>query len=78
MMSVTTDTALRFRAYMRRDPGLFHVVLDDDNDQDKFAILTREDANTRGPEAIELADMLVAMSRTQRRKLAMLLCRGPK
>lgn len=50
--------------------GIFHVMLDDGNWEQTFANSALENARELGdPQAIELAEKLVAMSGTQRRKL---------
>ena len=68
--SITPDLVDRFRAYIKRDPALFHVVLEDNNTEDHFARSTLDNAlESNDREAIDLAGALVDMSRTQRRKL---------
>ena len=68
--SITPDLVERFRAYMKRDPALFHVVLEDNNTEDHFARSTLDQAlDSNDQEAIDLAGLLLAMSRTQRRKV---------
>lgn len=50
---------------------LFHVILEDKNYQQCHATTALENARESGnPQAIELAEKLVAMSATQRRKLS--------
>jgi hypothetical protein len=50
--------------------GIFHVLLDNGNCEQHFANSALQDARELGdPQAIELAEKLVAMSQTQRRKL---------
>lgn len=54
--------------------GIFHVVIDDGNYEQSFAALALNDARASGdPQAIELAEKLVEMSPTQRRKLHAML-----
>jgi hypothetical protein len=50
--------------------GIFHVLLDDGNCEQCFAVSALAQAQELGdPLAIELAQKLVAMSTTQRKKL---------
>lgn len=63
----------RFRAYMRRNGVLFHVVLEDGNTSDCFAEAALADARAGAGSDLEglgLAIVLRGMSPTQRRKLA--------
>jgi hypothetical protein len=58
--------------------GIFHVLLDDGNCEQHFAISALKDARELGdPQAIDLAEKLVAMSQTQRRKLRKVWYRDP-
>ncbi|MCT0528339.1 hypothetical protein N0599_21620 [Pseudomonas aeruginosa] len=51
--------------------GIFHVILDDGNYEKVFADQALKSARELGdPEAVILAELLVAMSPTQRRKLS--------
>lgn len=51
--------------------GVFHVILDDGNHERHWAEKALEDAQASADtQAIELAQLLVAMSSTQRRKLS--------
>lgn len=62
----------RFEAYFQKHPtwGSLHVVLDDGNVEDHFVLHARELADVAGDtEGFELADILLAMSKTQRLKL---------
>jgi hypothetical protein len=53
--------------------GMFHVILDDGNHEQQWAAGALEDARAFGDEeAIHLAELLAAMSPTQRRKLSKL------
>lgn len=51
--------------------GIFHIILDDGNCQQTFADQALESARQLGdPVGLELAELLAAMSPTQRRKLS--------
>lgn len=51
--------------------GIFHVVLDDKNYEQCFAVSALEEAKSLGdPLTLKIAEMLVEMSSTQRRKLS--------
>lgn len=51
--------------------GIFHVILEDGNHEQHWAVKALEDARATGDtDAILLAEKLVAISPTQRRKLA--------
>lgn len=65
----------RFRAYHAKEPawGYLHITLDDGNVRDDFVTYCRDTAMHYGDtEAVELADILLSMSRTQRLKLGRL------
>lgn len=66
--SVTPDVVARFAAYHAVHPEIFHIVLDDDNIEHGHAKYCQSVA--KGVEGAELGRMLVAMSSTQRLKLA--------
>lgn len=71
----------RLRAYRAKhgEAGALHVVVDDGNTQDAFVRGAIETARERGDvEGAELAETLLQMSRTQRRKLNALSWRMPR
>jgi hypothetical protein len=58
--------------------GIFHVILDDGNHEQHWAAGALNDARASGDEeAIRLAELLAAMSPTQRRKLSKMDKSGP-
>ena len=62
----------RFRTYYTENPawGHLHIVLDDGNVSDDNVIFCLDEARTCGDhEAVELAEILLRMSKTQRRRL---------
>lgn len=66
------EVAARFAAYNSRYPawGSLHIVLADGNvDDDSVRFCEQYAQETSDPEGAELATILLAMSRTQRRKL---------
>lgn len=59
--------------------GHLHVVLDDGNVEDHFVQFCREDAIAAGDaKGLELADLLLLMSKTQRRVLSRADKRGER
>jgi hypothetical protein len=68
----------RFYAYYRKNPtwGSLHIVLDDGNIYDDHVQFCIDYARERGDvEGAELGEILLRMSRTQRRKLPNLIDR---
>lgn len=67
---VTLD---RFKAYLRANPswGNLHIVLDDKNVKDGHVQFCRQQAvKAKDTEGVELADILLTQSKSQRLKLA--------
>lgn len=67
------DVLDRFRAYHAREPlwGSLHIVLDDGNiDNASVRFCAKYAAEELDYEGLELAELLLQMSGTQRRKIA--------
>lgn len=67
------DVLDRFRAYHASNPswGCLHVVLDDENVEDRSVRYCREYAHAEGDaEGAALAEILLTMSQTQRLRLS--------
>lgn len=50
--------------------GAFHIILEDDNTEHRWAVSCLQDARELGdPDGIEIGELLVRMSRSQRHRL---------
>lgn len=72
---VDQDLIARFRAYQAEYPcwGLLHIVLDDGNIEDSSVQFCLDYGTREGDvEGVELATILLGLSKTQRNKIASL------
>lgn len=74
--SVTPDLIERFRVFHARNPHLFYVLTSGNIDHGTAALTLDRANESQDSEAIDLADLVVRMSKTQRYKLVCALNRG--